>query len=55
MQRRMAPLAAPELRARTDAAGFELTPSSPQALRDRMVADRATVQPLLDAGRLQRF
>jgi tripartite-type tricarboxylate transporter receptor subunit TctC len=49
-----AALAAPELRARTDAAGFELTPSIPQALRDRMAADRALVQPLLDAGRLQR-
>lgn len=51
----LAALAAPELRARTDQAGFELTPSSPQAVRDRMAADRATIQPLIDAGRIARI
>jgi len=50
-----AALAAPELRARTDQAGFELTPSSPQALRDRVAADLAIVKPLLDEGRIARM
>ncbi len=50
-----AALAAPELRSRTDQAGFELTPSSPQALRDRMAADLAIIKPLLEAGRIARM
>jgi tripartite-type tricarboxylate transporter receptor subunit TctC len=50
-----AALVAPELRSRTEQAGFELTPSSPQALRDRMAADLAIVKPLLDEGRIARL
>jgi len=51
----LAALAAPELRQRTEQAGFELTPGTPQAMRDRMAADRSVVQPLLDEGRITRF
>ena len=36
-------------------AGFEITPSTPQAVLQRMQADSALVQPLLDEGRLQRL
>jgi tripartite-type tricarboxylate transporter receptor subunit TctC len=50
-----AALAVPALRSRTDQAGFELTPSSPQAVRDRMAADLAIVKPLLDEGRIARM
>ena len=50
-----AALAAPELRARTDQAGFELTPSSPQGLLDRMAVDRALIQPLIADGRIARM
>lgn len=48
-------LAAPALRQRTEQAGFELTPSTPQQLRERMAADLAIVRPLLDEGRIARF
>ena len=51
----LAALAAPELRQRTEQAGFELTPGSPQAMRERMAADVALVRPLLDEGRIARF
>jgi tripartite-type tricarboxylate transporter receptor subunit TctC len=50
-----AALAAPALRRRCEQAGFELTPSSPQALRERMAADLAIVKPLLDEGRISRI
>lgn len=50
-----AALAAPALRQRTEQAGFELTPSTPQQLRERMAADVAIVKPLLDEGRIARF
>ena len=50
-----AALAAPELRQRTEQAGFELTPGTPQAMRERMAADLALVKPLLDEGRITRF
>lgn len=36
-------------------AGFEITPSTPLAVTQRMQADTALVQPLLDEGRLQRL
>jgi tripartite-type tricarboxylate transporter receptor subunit TctC len=45
----------PQVRARAEQAGFELTPSSPQALVDRMQADRALYAPLVAAGRIARF
>lgn len=51
----LAVLGVPELRQRAELAGFELTPSSPQAMRERMAADLALVRPLLDEGRITRF
>lgn len=48
-------LQAPAVRARADQAGFELTPSSPQALLDRMRADSAAYAPLVAAGRVLRY
>ena len=44
----------PELRAHADQAGFELTPSTVQALHERVAADRASLLPLIAEGRLQR-
>jgi tripartite-type tricarboxylate transporter receptor subunit TctC len=35
--------------------GFEITPSSPQGLRDRIAADIAAYRPLVDEGRIARF
>jgi tripartite-type tricarboxylate transporter receptor subunit TctC len=48
-------LAEPEVRARVEQAGFELTPSTPQALRERAAADVAAYAPLVDEGRVTRF
>ncbi len=48
-------LASDSVRQRTAAAGFELMPSSPQAVRERMAADSAVVAPLIQAGRISRF
>jgi tripartite-type tricarboxylate transporter receptor subunit TctC len=48
-------LKAPGVRARVDQAGFELTPSTPQALLDRVQADLALYAPLVAAGRVARF
>lgn len=45
-------LAHPALRARAEQAGFELTPSTPQALRERIEADIALVRPLVADGRI---
>ena len=50
-----AALATPEVRSRADQAGFEITPSSPQALRDRMRSDRALYAPLVNEGRIARL
>jgi tripartite-type tricarboxylate transporter receptor subunit TctC len=47
-------MASPELRSRTEAAGFELTPSTPQALRERVEADIAAYRPLFADGRIAR-
>lgn len=35
--------------------GFEITPSSPQGLRDRIAADIAAYRPLVDEGRIARL
>lgn len=43
------------VRTRVEQAGFELTPSSPQALLDRMQADSRTYAPLVAAGRVARY
>ena len=48
-------LDAPEVRARAVQAGFEITPSTPQALRERAQADVALYQPLVDEGRVERL
>ena len=40
---------------RSSQAGFEITPSSPQALRERIEADMALVRPLLAEGRIARL
>ena len=45
----------PEVRARAEQAGFEITPSTPQALRDRIEADIALYAPLVAEGRLARM
>lgn len=47
-----AALASSEVLARAAQAGFEITPSTPQALRERMAADRAQTEPLLREGRI---
>jgi len=50
-----AALVAPEVRQPTEQAGFELTPSTPQALRERMQADAALYAPLVAEGRIARL
>lgn len=45
-------LASHAVRSRAEAAGFDITPSSAQAVRERMAAETATVQPLITAGRV---
>ena len=47
-------LAQPELRERAGQAGFEITPSTPQMLRERILADAAQVGPLVSEGRIVR-
>ncbi len=48
-------MATPEVRARAEQAGFELTPSSAQAVRDRVAADLAQLAPLVAEGRITRW
>ena len=50
-----AALRAPALREQAEAAGFQITPSSPQALRQRIEADQALYRPLVAEGRIARF
>ena len=47
-------LASDEVRRRTERAGFELTPSSPEAVLERVRADRALYAPLVSEGRIAR-
>ena len=51
----VAALASPEVRGRAEAAGFEVTPSTPQALRERIQADIALYGPLVSEGRVARL
>ncbi len=44
----------PEVRRQAEAAGFEITPSTPEALRQRIAADTALYEPLVDEGRVTR-
>jgi tripartite-type tricarboxylate transporter receptor subunit TctC len=48
-------LAMPEVTSRAEHAGFEITPSSPQALRERIDADTALYAPLVNEGRVARL
>jgi len=50
-----AALATPDVHDRADQAGFEITPSSPQALRERMRSDLALYAPLVNEGRIARL
>jgi hypothetical protein len=43
------------VRSRAEQAGFEITPSTPQALRERLAADLAMVTPLVAEGRIARI
>ena len=51
----LAALDAPEVRQRAEQAGFEITPSTPQALRERISADLALYGPLVAEGRVARL
>ncbi len=48
-------MAAPEVLARAELAGFEITPSTAQAVRERIAADLALLAPLLAEGRITRW
>jgi tripartite-type tricarboxylate transporter receptor subunit TctC len=48
-------LDSPEVRSRAGTAGFEITPSTPQAVLDRVQADMAQVRPLIAEGRLTQL
>ena len=50
-----AALATPEVRGRAELAGFEITPSTPQALRERIQADIALYTPLVSEGRIAQM
>ncbi len=50
-----AALGTSEVRQRAEQAGFEITPSSPQALRERIEADVALYAPLVHEGRVARL
>jgi hypothetical protein len=50
----LAALDAPEVRSRAEQAGFDITPSTPQGVRDRIDADAALYAPLVAEGRIAR-
>ena len=43
-----------DVRSRAESAGFEITPSTPQALSERIEADIALYTPLIRQGRIAR-
>ena len=51
----LAVLGLAEVRDRATLAGFEITPSTPQALRDRIHADIALYAPLVAEGRIAQI
>jgi len=51
----VAALDSAEVRQRSEQAGFEITPSTPQALRERIAADSALYAPLVSEGRVGRL
>ncbi len=50
-----AALVTPEVRGRAEQAGFEITPSTPQALRERIQADITLYTPLVSEGRIAQM
>lgn len=48
-------MAHPDVHRLGEQTGFEITPSSPQALRERIAADTAAYRPLVDEGRIARM
>lgn len=50
----VAAIDAPEVRQRIETLGFELTPSTPQQLRQRVEADLAAYAPLIREGRVSK-
>ncbi len=50
----VAALGSTDVVSRAELAGFEITPSTPQALRERIEADRALVAPLVAEGRVAK-
>lgn len=48
-------LAAPQVRSRAEQAGFEITPSTPQAVRERTQADVMLYAPLVSEGRIAQM
>lgn len=51
----LAAIDAPEVRQRIPALGFELTPSTPRQMRERIEADLAIYAPLVREGRVSRL
>jgi tripartite-type tricarboxylate transporter receptor subunit TctC len=51
----LAAMADADVIARAQQAGFEITPSTAQALRERIAADTALYRPLVDEGRVVRM
>ena len=51
----VAALGSAEVLQRAEQAGFEITPSTPQALRERIAADSALYAPLVSEGRVARL
>lgn len=51
----VAALGHPEVLKRAEQAGFEITPSTPQALRERIATDSALYAPLISEGRVARL
>jgi len=51
----LAALATAEVRGRAEQAGFDITPSTPQGVRDRIDADTALYAPLIAEGRIARL
>jgi tripartite-type tricarboxylate transporter receptor subunit TctC len=50
-----AALGSAEVRSRAEQAGFEITPSTPKAVRERIEADIALYAPLVSEGRIARM
>lgn len=50
-----AALASPDVLGRAEQQGFEITPSSPQGLRDRIQAEIALYPPLVSEGRVAKL